>query len=242
MQAITGVALAKGVTRSDWLRRPLSDSQLEYAADDVVYLGAIHRELEARLQAQDRIGWLAQDCARLLANAADEGERWPHLSMRSSQIMDAPSQARLLRLLRWRDVQARGSDKPRSWILDNELAAHLARVPPVDRTALQAQLDAHPKAPRKLGDAIWQALTTPLDDEQDMPLARNASNEDKATLKRLQEAVTACSIELGLPEGILASRRYLEQLQENGTWPTALAGWRHEVLEPRLAPLLPTAR
>ena len=178
----------------------------------------------------------------MLANAADEGERWPHLSMRSSQIMDAPSQARLLRLLRWRDVQARGSDKPRSWILDNELAAMLARVPPADRSALQAQLDTHPKAPRKLGDAIWQALTTPLDDEQDMPLARNASNEDKATLKRLQEAVTACSIELGLPEGILASRRYLEQLQENGTWPTALAGWRHEVLEPRLAPLLPTAR
>ena len=100
VQAITGVALAKGETRPDWLRRPLSDSQLEYAADDVVYLGAIHRELEARLQAQDRIGWLAQDCARLLANAADEGERWPHLSMRSSQIMDAPSQARLLRLLR----------------------------------------------------------------------------------------------------------------------------------------------
>ena len=242
VQAITGVALAKGETRSDWLRRPLSDSQLEYAADDVVYLGAIHRELEARLHAQGRSAWLQQDCVRMLANAADEGERWPHLSMRSSQIMDAPSQARLLRLLRWRDVQARSSDKPRSWILDNELAAHLARVPPVDRTALQAQLDAHPKAPRKLGDAIWQALTTPLDDEQDMPLARNASNEDKATLKRLQEAVTACSTELGLPEGILASRRYLEQLQENGTWPTALAGWRHEVLEPRLAPLLPTAR
>ena len=161
--------------------------------------------------------------------------------MRSSQIMDAPSQVRLLRLLRWRDVQARSSDKPRSWILDNELAANLARVPPADRAALQAQLDVHPKAPRKLGDAIWQALNTPLADEQDMPLARNASSEDKAALKRLQEAVTACSTELGLPEGLLASRRYLELLQENGTWPTALAGWRREVLEPRLAPLLPSA-
>ena len=38
-----------------------------------------------------------------------------------------------------------------------------------------------------------------------------------------------------------ASRRYLELLQEHGTWPSALAGWRREVLEPRLAPLLPRA-
>ena len=241
VQAITGVALAKGETRSDWLRRPLSDAQLQYAADDVVYLGPIHRELEARLQAQGRADWLAQDCTRLLANATDEGERWPHLSMRSAQLMDAPGQARLLRLLRWRDLQARSSDKPRSWILDNELAANLARLPPADRAALQAQLEAHPKAPRKLGDALWQALTTPLADEPDMPLARNASSEDKAALKRLQEAVSACSTELDLPEGLLASRRYLELLQENGTWPSALAGWRREVLEPRLTPLLTAA-
>ena len=177
----------------------------------------------------------------MLANAADEGERWPHLSMRSSQIMDPPSQARLLRLLRWRDAQARDSDKPRSWILDNELATNLARTPPGDRAQLQAQLEAHPKAPRKLGDAIWQALTAPLDDEAQAPLARNASNEDKNALKRLQDAVSARSAELELPDGILASRRYLEALQENGTWPTALAGWRREVLEPTLAPLLPQA-
>ena len=230
VQEITGVALAKGETRSDWLRRPLSDSQLEYAADDVVHLGAIHHELDARLRALGRREWLDQD-----------GERWPHLSMRSAQFLEADAQLRLLRLLRWRDAQARNSDKPRSWILDNELATSLARTPPGDRARLQAQLDAYPKAPRKLGDAIWQALTTPLDDETQAPLARNASNEDKKALKRLQDAVSARSTELGLPEGILASRRYLESLQENGTWPSALAGWRREVLEPTLGPLLPQA-
>lgn len=240
VQEITGVVLAKGETRSDWLRRPLSESQLEYAADDVVHLGAIHHELDIRLGALGRREWLEQDCARMLANATQDGERWPHLSMRSAQFLEAPAQRRLLRLLRWRDAQARDSDKPRSWILDNELATNLARTPPGDRAQLQAQLEAHPKAPRKLGDAIWQALTTPLDDEAQAPLARNASNEDKNALKRLQDAVSARSAELGLPDGILASRRYLEALQENGTWPTALAGWRREVLEPTLAPLLPS--
>jgi len=239
---LTSVALAKGETRSDWLRRPLSESQLQYAADDVVHLGEFHRELDQRLQALGRRDWLNQDCARMLANAGDEqGEPWPHLSMRSAQYIEPPAQLRLLRLLRWRDRQARDSDKPRSWILDNELATNLARNPPADRAALQSQLDAHPKAPRKLGDAIWAALTTPLDDETLAPLARNASSEDKNALKRLQEAVTARAAELGLPDGLLASRRYLELLQDSGQWPAALSGWRREVLEPVLQPLLPAA-
>ena len=238
VQEITGVVLAKGETRSDWLRRPLSDSQLEYAADDVVHLGAIYHELDNRLRTLGRRAWLDQDCARMLANASEEGERWPHLSMRSAQFLEADAQLRLLRLLRWRDVQARNSDKPRSWILDNELAASLARTPPGDRAQLQILLEAHPKAPRKLGDALWQALTTPLDDETQSPLARNASNEDKNALKRLQDAVSTRSAELGLPDGILASRRYLEALQESGDWPSALAGWRRTELEPLLSPLL----
>ena len=238
VQEITGVALAKGETRSDWLRRPLSDSQLEYAADDVVHLGAIYRELDARLQASNRRDWLDQDCARMLANATEEGERWPHLSMRSAQFLDADAQVRLLRLLRWRDVQARSSDKPRSWILDNELATALARTPPADRAQLQAQLESHPKAPRKLGDAVWQALTQPLPDEAAAPLARNASTEEKNGLRRLQDAVAARSAELGLPDGLLASRRHLETLQESGQWPAALSGWRRAELEPLLTPLL----
>jgi ribonuclease D len=239
---ITGVHLAKGETRSDWLRRPLSPAQLDYAADDVRHLFAIHDALQQRLQTLDRSAWLHEDGERLLGTVEhDEGERWPHLGMRSAQFMDRPSQQRLLRLLRWRDVQARHSDKPRSWILDNELAATLARFPPADRQELQALLDKHPKAPRKLGDALWQALTTPLPDEADAPLALASSDDNKAALKRLQDAVSARSAELGLPDGLLASRKHLEALLESGQWPQPLAGWRRRELEATLQPLLGSA-
>ncbi len=239
VERITGVALPKGETRSDWLRRPLSESQLHYAADDVRYLFAVHDALRTELASSGRTAWLEEDCARFVDNAArDEGERWPHLSMRSAQFLDTDAQRRLVRLLRWREVQARSSDKPRSWILDNELAVALARTPPADKTALLRLFDTQPKAPRKLADAIWQAFTTPVDDEADMPVARNATDGDKAQLKRLQDAVSAHSAALGLPDGVLASRRYLEALQESGQWPAALSGWRRRELEPVLAPLL----
>lgn len=239
---LTGTLLAKGETRSDWLRRPLSPAQLDYAADDVRHLFALHDTLSARLQEQGRAGWLAEDCERLLATVEhDEPERWPHAAMRSAQFLERDAQLRLLRLLRWRDRQARQSDRPRSWILDNELAIALARVPPTDEAALQQQLDKLPKAPRKLGGALWRALSTPLEDEPDAPLALAANDGHKATLKRLQDAVAAHSRDLALPDGVLASRRHLESLIESGRWPGPLGGWRREQLEARLMPLLASA-
>ncbi|MGJ7902395.1 ribonuclease D [Lysobacter sp. 1R34A] len=239
VEQLTGVALAKGETRSDWMRRPLSPSQLEYAADDVRHLFAMLDALDGLLAPLGRRAWLDEDAARTVHNAENEApERWPHLSMRSAQFLDAPAQRRLVRLLRWRDAYARDSDRPRSWILDNELAVSIARQVPADRDALQRQLDAHPKAPRKLGDAIWAALTTPLADEDQTPDAGVAETRDKQRLRQLQEAVATRSAALGLPDGVLASRRWLEALLDHGDWPDALSGWRRTALEPDLAPLL----
>ncbi|HVI59758.1 MAG TPA: ribonuclease D [Luteimonas sp.] len=242
VQDLLGVALPKGETRSDWLRRPLSPAQLEYAADDVRHLFALHDALDARLRELGRTAWLEEDCARMVDNAErDEAERWPHLSLRAAQFLDDPARRRLLRLLRWREAQARRSDRPRSWVLDNELAVLLARDPPADPAALQRLLDAHPKAPRKLGDALWQALQAPLDDEGQAPEPRN-EDRDRQALRRLQEATAARSAQLGLPDGVLASRRWLEQLlgvdDAAGGWPGPLSGWRRAELEPVLAPLL----
>ena len=39
-----GTKLAKTETRTDWLRRPLSPAQIEYAADDVRYLIPLYRK------------------------------------------------------------------------------------------------------------------------------------------------------------------------------------------------------
>ena len=237
VHALTGVLLAKGETRSDWLRRPLSPAQLEYAADDVRHLHALHAQLSATLHGQGRSAWLEEDCARLLASVAGDGERWPHLALRSAQFLDRPAQLRLLRLLRWRDAQARRSDRPRSWILDNELAVAIARANPADGPALQLLLDAQPKSPRSLRDALFEALHAPLGDEAAAPDARS-EERDKARLRKLQEATAAVAAETGIAEGLLASRRLLETLLDGAGWTGALGGWRRVLLQDRLQPLL----
>lgn len=241
VQELLGVAVDKGETRSDWMKRPLSPSQLAYAAEDVRHLFALHDALAGRLDALGRREWFEEDCARLLENARDdEGERWPHLSLRSAQFLDAAGQRRLLRLLRWRDAQARRSDRPRTWVLDNDLATTLAREAPADRGALDRLFETHPKAPRKLAGPVFEALATPLPDEADAPAPRT-SERDRKALRRLQDAVAARSGELGLPDGVLASRRWLESLLDGEDWPGVLSGWRRAELEPALAPLLEPA-
>ena len=239
VQSVLDVALEKGETRSDWLRRPLTASQCEYAADDVLHLAALHDHLSAKLAALGRGDWLREDAERTLRNAADDTpDPWPHLGVRPAQDFDAASQARLLRLMRWREHTARERDLPKNWVIDQPLALQLALKPTADFAALRTLLDATPKSPRKLARELWDALKTPLDDEATMPPVRRDADLDKQKLKRLQNAVADVAREHDIPEGVIASRRWLEALMETGEWPDALKGWRQALLAPRFATIL----
>ena len=59
-----GVRLDKGETRSDWLRRPLTDSQLGYAAADVRHLLDARRKILAEAEARGRAAWVASEMGR----------------------------------------------------------------------------------------------------------------------------------------------------------------------------------
>jgi len=235
--SLTGTELEKGETRSNWLARPLSERQLEYAADDVAHLHDLHAQLSRRLAELGREGWLAEDCARAVAAAdADARDPWPHLSMRSAQTLDAEGQARLRRLLVWRDEQARRADRPRSWIIDNELVVTLARRVPVDQMAFARLLDSQARSPRQLRGPLWDVANAPLEGiDRDIPLAAAQDATQRALIKRLQERVAGVAEAAGIPDGILASRRQIELLLATGDWDAALGGWRRGLLEPVLA-------
>lgn len=240
---LCGVPLEKGETRSDWLRRPLSEAQLHYAADDVRYLLEPYAELSRRLEALQRRAWLDEDCQRAVAQAIGGDDPHPHLAVRPAQGLLRPVQARLRRLLRWRDVQARAGNRPRSWVLDPTLALDLAQRAPMERSVFEQLLDRNPKSPRKRRDELFElACAEPDAEELDIPLAELPDPQERDQLRRLQKAVTTVAGELGINESVLASRRHLETLLREGRWSNHLSGWRRGVLEANLVPLLPEAR
>jgi len=234
------VELAKNQTRSNWLRRPLTASQLEYAADDVRYLFVLAEAISERLHVLQRTAWFEEDNQRLLTQSGqDHSERWMHMPQRAAHGMDRATHIRLLRLLHWREQHAQTRNLPRNWVMGNELMASLASSPPANFAALKRVLFTSPKAPRRLAQPVWQALNTPLADETQLPPLSPCVELDKPALKHMQEIVAQRSAELGLPESVLASRKYLVELLQSGKWPPALTGWRKAQLEPLLRPFLP---
>lgn len=61
-----GINLEKKETRSNWVRRPLSDAQLKYAALDVEYLIYLYEEQKEELLSSSKLDWHNQDIERLI--------------------------------------------------------------------------------------------------------------------------------------------------------------------------------
>ena len=62
------ISLEKKETRSNWIRRPLTDAQLKYAALDVEYLIHLYKEQNEELRSSSKLDWHNQDIERLIKN------------------------------------------------------------------------------------------------------------------------------------------------------------------------------
>lgn len=139
VREILDVDLAKTQTRTDWKRRPLSDKQLQYAADDVIHLARLYERLQTRLMESELMTKMEEQC-RLLYRpelyVPDPESMWKKIKIREAQKFSGASLAVFKRLAAWREITARRKNLPRKWVLkDHELVA-IARELPADRNTL----------------------------------------------------------------------------------------------------------
>jgi len=240
---LVGAELDKGETRSDWLQRPLTDSQKLYATLDVVHLHPVHAILSERLAERGRAAWHAEDCARMKRRASQrEGDPQPQRGVKQAADWPREKQALLRRVLRWRELTARALDKPKSWLLEDVQAVDLVGNPP----ATLASLDERTRGTRALRSAqrqeLFDLIRRPLEDEDieaTAPIVGHPVGEAKRAINEMRSAVDTLATQLDLPPGLLCARRSMEEFAMTKTWPEALEGWRRGVLFDRLSPLLP---
>jgi ribonuclease D len=239
LSEILGVDIGKGFTRTDWSVRPLPDGALAYAVDDVRHLLPLWRLLEARLTERGRLDWVVEDSRRLLQTSDGGGLQgvWARLKgMQSLGPGGTDTQAAALALLRWRETTAQKLDRPRRWIISDDLLVRIAQL----RPSTVSELAAIPDMPKRLAARSGQDIVAAVAARDDPALAAElqliatAERPDRDALKALQQAVRQRAAELGIQAEVLASRRDLAALLTGNAPPHLRSGWRAEQL-PALA-------
>ena len=231
-----GLELAKGQTRTDWSRRPLTPEQIEYALDDVRHLLALKTALEERLDRLGRRSWLAEELAALEDPASlsvDPQSAWRRLKGLSG--LDPGRQHLLQSLAAWRERRALERNRPRGWILADALLRDIVLRVPRTRAELAA-LEGMPPGLLERSGEEWLDLVRAADIPDPAPQVLRSRPDPQVTalLKKLSAVHQAAATELALSPEVLATRRDLEQLAAGRQDGPPLTGWRRAVLGERL--------
>jgi ribonuclease D len=251
VQSVLGLELPKGETRSDWLQRPLSDMQVQYAAEDAQHLAELYQALMPRLS-EDKCAWVLEDGAELVLNLQRESD--PDKAYRD--VKQAwklkPQQLAVLKVIAaWRERQARIRNQPRNRVLREHSMWPLARTQPTDLTALARIEDMHPRTVRQDGETLLELIRTAAatpEQEWPSPLPEPLPLEVSGLLKKLRAIGQREAEVLEIAPELMLRKKVLEALLKTGypdgpyQLPDSLRGWRRARMGQALLDLLDEPR
>ncbi|MFB3100310.1 MAG: ribonuclease D [Gammaproteobacteria bacterium] len=231
----SGVELSKAFTRSDWKFRPLNKGQLEYAINDVIYLGLIYVEFVEKLEKLNRSSWLVKDFSAL----ADPDRYQPdpeHVwkKIREAKKLKGEKLAVLQKLAAWREVTARQENRPRNWLIKDDAIVDMAQLLPENMSELSRIKNLQDRFLNKHGEILLGIIR----------IARNNSPEPLVEVVRREKLtgqeeamVDALSVIVRLQAEIhemnpntLASRKELQTFVQNQDESKLLSDWRKSLI------------
>jgi ribonuclease D len=245
---ILDVDLDKGETRSDWMKRPLSDSQLHYAAEDVNYLLEISQKLEDILVQQGRLDWLLEDCDNMLTNWLENQKAGYSYERVKKAWMVKHHQLNVLNeLVLWREKRCKEVNKPRGHLIKDDLLMEVATRLPQSTGQLASIKGIRPATLRKEGQQIIDVVKASNNvDESQWPerLPRPLSQAAGEWFKKMRKLVNNMAEELDVPPELLARKKPMETMLRQG-YPRGpfvmhkdFQGWREEQVAKPLLTLL----
>jgi len=248
---------AKGETRTDWQKRPLSKHQIRYALDDVRHLHGLWQVISARLDELGRESWVEEETARMLRHIARSlGEdRWRRLG--GVARLDGHGQAAARELWKWRDKEARRRNQPVRWILRDDLIIELARRGVTDHDQILSIRGLSRGDLRKRIDELAECVRRGYEmAEEDLPALRQKSGDSQSSVPSyavlgqiLFAALGNICRKMELAPALVATtkdvRRMIAHECDPGKKPTdeehqprLLQGWRADIIGNTLHELL----
>lgn len=245
-----GIELDKSESRTDWVARPLTTRQLEYAAADVFYLMPLYEKL---LEKVTEAGWweAAQQESDLLVSKRIKNidPEMVYTNIKGAWQLTPQQLAILKPLATWRYQEAIRRDLALNFVFKEQELWTVARFSMKNQRQME-QEGIDPRSIRrhgaKIASIISAAEQTPEDEYPDVIERLMDYPGYKQIFKVLKDEVKRVSQSSGLSPEFLASKKQLNQFlswvwkksRDSAKLPDVMQGWRSEILGQRLDKLL----
>ncbi|MCA4780352.1 HRDC domain-containing protein [Acinetobacter towneri] len=246
LKTMLNVDIDKGQTRSDWLARPLSDEQLNYAANDVLYLMQLADKVQTDLKQNYLLDFAQEDCRNL---TQEIGEETPLELLYQDVGNYRHSRRQLMQLQQlavWREQMVKALNQPRSFILRNSTMLDLVEKNPKNQFQLSTIKDLRAHIVREHGKTILDLIKY-LPDQSQWPLrmARPIRHSSKEVGENVEQVIQRAVQETQIPKEVLLRKKWLNVLYQHVVFhndeqdlPNYLLGWRYELLTKPLIEVL----
>jgi ribonuclease D len=235
VQALTGGHIDKMHRFSDWSARPLSPAQIRYAAADVTHLRPVYEKLAAKLRAEGRLDWVAQEMAALAdpdTYRLDPARAWERLKIRTNNRRQL---ALIQAIATWREREAQRLNIPRGRLLKDEQIPEIAALAPDSAEALSRVRGisvgfAQGKSGASLLAVVAAAKALSEAELPRIERAREAARPSPALVALLKVLLAAAAERHNVAARLLASGEEIEALALDETAPNpVLEGWRRTI-------------
>ncbi len=247
LREVLGVRLPKTETRTDWLRRPLSERQIAYAMDDVRYLPRLRQTILSK--AGSRGAWIEEESAIYdnpeLYRDPDPWEQFRRI--KGAGKLPPGKRAVLRELAAWREQQAQSADSPRLWMISDEVLMNLAKQAPRTAEEMRRIKGLSDREIEAYGAAIVRAIRVALArPRHEWPLDEEHFKEDNGLAARIDLVLAFMRgkcLAAGIDPALVASRSEIAALVQEGSNADhgrhrLLGGWRGEFIGREILRLL----
>ncbi len=249
VKRVVGKTIHKTETYSDWCRRPLSKSQIDYAIDDVRYLVPVYEHLIKALTKMGRLDWLDEEFLPLTdpKNFTPAKPERQFMRIKNFRTLKPRNLAVLCELAMWREQEAMRRDCLAKFIVRDEPLLEMARKTPKEVSALELIRGIHIKEiknnGKKILNAIERGLNMPEEDIPQIPESNSYSTR-RGVEELLVAYVQVRSEDLKIEPHVLADRKQIHdfvkrhELNESLEGHSLMTGWRNGLIGGELHDML----
>jgi len=218
IKELLDIQLEKGETRTNWLQRPLTEKQVEYALDDVRYLRAVRVILLSRIIGLKIKSWLQEELNLLNNPATYSGlsDTPRYLKIRGCNTLDRQSLAILKNLNRWRDGTAQKLNRPRGHVIKDTNLVDISKKKILESEELRPQCGLSEKAVSRYGKTITAIIATTLAQSEstypELKRPTRLGKTDNAALDNLKSLISLKCELLGIDPTLIGNSAELKLL------------------------------